>query len=175
MNRRSGLRARIWAALAACALFAGIASGADNATLTTPVDLHADGLLARARGKPLVLMFSLPACQYCAVVRRNYLLPLTRSARAADRFVVRELELTGALPLAGFGGEKTSGSALAARYGVHVAPTVVMLDRDGKLLAPPLVGGDVAGMYGAYLDRALDEAQTSLATAAQARAADRKP
>ena len=67
------------------------------------------------------------------VVRRNYLAPLTRMPREADRLVVRELELTGTAPLAGFRGEQTNGSLLAARYGLRVAPAVVMLDREGKL------------------------------------------
>lgn len=50
-----------------------------------------------------------------------------------------------------------------------------MLDRDGKLLTAPLLGGDVAGMCGAYLDRALDEARAKLAGAALLRSIDPKP
>lgn len=150
----------IWLASGAQATQA--AQAADSAALTTPIDLHADGVLANAGGKPLVLLFSLPQCPYCLVVRRNYLLPLTRLPRAADRPVVRELSLTDAAPLAGFHGEASSGKALAAHYDVRVAPTVLMLDLDGNLLAPPLAGGDVAGMYGAYLERALDEAQAAM-------------
>ncbi len=159
--------ARLLAALAACALLAAEAGA--GALLAAPADLRADGALAAARGAPLVLMFSLPECQYCLVVRRNYLAPLTRAPREADRLVVRELDLTGTTPLAGFKGEQVSGSALAARYGLQVAPAVVMLDRHGNLLAPPLLGGDVSGMYGAYLDRSLEEARAKLA------AAGRKP
>jgi thioredoxin-related protein len=138
------------------------AAGADGATLAAPIDLHADGAVAAARGRPLIVLFSLPDCHYCEVVRRNYLAPLAALPHEAQRPVVRELELTATAPIAGFRGDKTSGAALASKYGVRFAPTVVMLDRDGVLLAPPLVGGDVAGMYGAYLDRALGEAQAKL-------------
>lgn len=166
---------RLLAALAICGAFAGSAEAGDGAALAAPLDLRADGALAATRGSPLVVFFSLPECQYCAVVRRNYLAPLTRAPRAADRLVVRELELTSPATLAGFHGERTSGSLLAARYGLAVAPSVVMLDRDGKLLAAPLLGGDVAGMYGAYLDRALDEARAKLAGAATARSTDPQP
>jgi hypothetical protein len=77
--------------------------------------------------------------------------------------------------LAGFQGERTSAKVLAARYGLRVAPAVVMLDREGRLLAPPLLGGDVAGMYGAYLDRTLDEARAKLAGAASVRTIDAQP
>lgn len=156
------MRTGAWllATLAACAWLA--AEAAAGPLLAAPTDLRADSALAGARGMPLVLMFSLPDCQFCLVVRRNYLAPLTRVPREADRLVVRELDLTATAPLTGFKGERTSGSALAARYGLKVAPAVVMLDRNGALLAPPLLGGDVSGMYGAYLDRSLDEARTAL-------------
>jgi hypothetical protein len=163
------------AALAICGAFAGSAEAAASAVLAAPADLRADGALAATRSSPLIVLFSLPGCQYCTVVRRNYLAPLTRLPREADRFVVRELELTGTAPLAGFHGEQTNGSMLAARYGLRVAPAVVMLDREGKLLAAPLLGGDVAGMYGAYLDRALDEARAKLAGAAAVRSIDPQP
>ncbi len=162
------------AALAACAAITGGAYAADAAALATPTDLGTDGAHAATHGNPLVILFSLPECCYCAVVRRNDLAPLTRMPRAADRLVVRELELTGTTPLAGFHGEQVRPSELAARYGVKVAPTVVLLDRDGRLLAAPLAGGDVAGMYGAYLDRALDEARASLAQPNAVRATDPK-
>ena len=166
---------RTLAAVTICAVFASTAEAAASAALAAPVDLRSDGALAATRGNPLVVLFSLPQCPYCVVVRRNYLAPLTRMPREADRLVVRELELTGTAPLAGFHGEKTNGSKLAARYGLHVAPAVVMLDPDGRLLAPPLLGGDVAGMYGAYLDQALDEARAKLASSVSARPIDSKP
>ncbi len=160
------------AALAICGAIAGSAEAAASPALAAPTDLRADGALAAKHGNPLIVLFSLPGCQYCAVVRRNYLAPLTRMPREADRLVVRELELTSTAPLAGFHGEQTNGSKLAARYGLAVAPSVVMLDREGKLLAAPLPGGDIAGMYGAYLDRALDEARARLAGAASLRSID---
>ena len=175
-RRRPGRYAvRALAALATSAVFACSVEAAASVALTAPVDLRADGALAATRGNPLIVLFSLPLCQHCAVVRRNYLAPLTRMPREADRFVVRELELNGIAPLVGFYGEKTNGSALAARYGLRVAPVVVMFDREGKLLAPPLIGGDIAGMYGAYLAGAIDEARAELATSASARPIDRIP
>jgi hypothetical protein len=125
--------------------------------------LQHDGREATQRGKAIVMLFSLPGCRYCEVVRRNYLAPLARQAGSADRYLVRELEMASKARLAGFHGERTSASALAQHYGVRVAPTVVLLDGAGNLLAPPLVGGDVSGMYGAYLDSALAEAAAKLA------------
>jgi len=172
-SAKDGLHAL--AALAICAVFAGSSEAATGPGLASPVDLRADGALASTRGNPLIVLFSLPECQYCVAVRRNYLAPLARMPREADRLVVRELELTGTTPLEGFHGERTNGGMLAARYGLRVAPAVVMLGPDGSLLAAPLLGGDVAGMYGAYLDQALNEARAKLAASVSTRPIDPKP
>jgi hypothetical protein len=40
---------------------------------------------------------------------------------------------------------------------------VLFVDGSGKALAPPLVGGDTAGMYGAYLDNRLAASRAQLA------------
>lgn len=154
-------------AAGAFALFHASAAAAAP-VLAAATDLRAEARLAAKRGEPLVLLFSLPDCRYCAVVRQNYLAPLARAAHPGGPMVVRELGLIETAVIGGFGGDKTSGSALAARYGIHAAPTVVMVGIDGKLLAPPLVGGDVAGMYGAYLDGALEQARAAVPASAAA-------
>lgn len=154
------------AALGVCAVLAAGAAAHERPAAGALPELRAEAMLAVRGGKPLVVLFSLPDCPYCVVVRNNYLMPLTRAPREADRLVVRELTLTGNAPLAGFRGEPSSAGELAAQYGLRVAPAVVVVDGNGALLAPPLIGGDVAGMYGAYLDRVLDEARARLAARA---------
>ena len=131
--------------------------------LPAVLDLARDGRGAAQRGVPVVILFSLPNCTYCAVVRRNYLVPLTQEGAVRERPVVRETDMASATPLRGFGNEPSSGKELAARYKIRVAPSVLVLDGRGRLLAPVLEGGDVAGMYGAYLDAALAAAHSALA------------
>jgi hypothetical protein len=133
-------------------------------------DLRADGAEAAARGVPVVLLFSLPECSYCLVVRRNYLLPLQRDLAPARRPVVRELQLDDTAALRGFDGAPTSAKELAARYHARFAPTVVLVDDSGALLAAPIVGGDTTGLYGGYLDNALAEAVRRLASRAGGKA-----
>ncbi|NHZ92657.1 hypothetical protein F2P45_27150 [Massilia sp. CCM 8733] len=151
------------ALLAVLALLGTDSMAAGEQALAAPRDLAADAALAAQRGQPLLLLFSLPGCGYCDVVRRNYLLPLTRDDDERTRPVVREVGLAGATPFTGLNRETVSGAALAARYQVRIAPTVLLLDAHGALLAPPLTGGDVSGMYGAYLDEALAQAQRKIA------------
>jgi thioredoxin-related protein len=149
---------RLLAALTAWAVLLAVPAQAGEA-IAPAFDLHADSALAHRQGKPLLLFFSLHGCQYCEVVRRNYLAPLLRDASPP---VLREADITSEQPITGIDGRPTSPKELAAHYHVRVAPTVLLLDGRGELLAPPLVGGDTSGMYGAYLDSALEEAARRL-------------
>lgn len=144
------------------------AQAARAALLAAPVDLHADGEQAMARGKPLIILFSFPGCVYCKVVRQNYLLPLVRDLPVRQQPVVREVEINSGVNLIGFNRERLTQQALAQQYKVRVAPTVLFVDGAGKLLAPAIIGGDTAGLYGGYLDNAFAESETKLNKRARA-------
>ncbi|HJV85283.1 MAG TPA: thioredoxin fold domain-containing protein [Noviherbaspirillum sp.] len=144
---------------------ASSATASNAGMLPAPVDLGQDGRIAGMRSKPLVVMFSLPGCSFCNVVRRNYLAPLLRDLPESQRPVIREVEVNGSDTLFDFKHERISQNAFAQRYGVRFAPTVIMLDRAGNLLTAPIVGGDTAGLYGGYLDNAFAEAGRKLAAA----------
>lgn len=128
-------------------------------------DLQQSAGAAQAEGQPLLLMFSLPDCAYCKVVRRNYLLPLLRGA-STDRVQIRELNLSGRQAIRDFDGTVTTPAAVARRYQVRVAPTLVFVDGHGQMLVEPLVGGDHA-FYDAYLERAVEASRRALASRAR--------
>jgi hypothetical protein len=128
-------------------------------------NLARDGTLALQRGVPLVILFSLPGCTYCETVRRNYLLPLSKDGKGVNGPLVREADMASTVPLRGIDGEASSGRGLAKQYGIRVAPSVLLIDGRGRRLAPVLEGGDVAGMYGAYLEDRLAEARRALGEA----------
>ena len=123
-------------------------------------DLRSESAQALQAGKPLVLMFSLPECPYCKVVRRNYLLPMIREA-GNDPPQIRELSMRGRQAIKDFDGTVTTPTAIANRYGVKVAPTLVFVNASGEMLTEPLVGGDNQ-FFSVYLDRAFEEAGTRL-------------
>lgn len=146
----------------------GLASAAGRmppapALLQPPADLAADASLAATRGVPVIILFSLPGCHYCDVVRQNYLVPMQRDLPERQRPVIREVQINGGATFAGFGRDATTHAAFARRYGVRFAPTVVLLDGSGNILTPPIVGGDTTGLYGGYLDNAFGEAARKLA------------
>jgi thioredoxin-related protein len=135
-----------------------VQSQSHDEMLPAPHNLQQEAAQAHSERKAFLLMFSVPGCSYCRVVRRNYLMPLLRDAAPADRPVIREVQITSRESLTGFDGKPTTQSALATHYGVQVAPTVIVVNARGELLADPIVGGDNNGFYSAYLDRALEAA-----------------
>ncbi len=125
-------------------------------------DLRADGIAAARTGNPLLLFFTLPDCAYCHAVRQHYLAPLARGD-GGQRHVVREIVIDGKRKAAGLDGKAATHRELARHFKARFGPTVLFVDASGKALAPPLIGGDTAGMYGAYLDERLAAAKAQLA------------
>jgi thioredoxin-related protein len=123
-------------------------------------NLQRAGAAAQVAGEPLVLMFSLPDCGYCKVVRRNYLLPMLRDGHIPQP-QIRELTMTGREAITDFDGTVTTPAALAKRYQVSVAPTLVFLNAAGDLLVEPMVGGEHA-FYDAMLERAFEASRRKL-------------
>lgn len=126
--------------------------------LPMPASLAVELAAAQGRGRALVVMFSIPGCPWCKLVRQSYLAPL----RAEGQPVV-EVDMQGSSPLAGFDGAATTGSEVARALHVRVAPTVLFIGRGGRELAHRLPGVPLPDFYGAYLQERLDAANHAAA------------
>lgn len=147
----------------------------DPAFIPPPIDLKRDAAQAVREGKPVVILFTLPGCRFCHVVRQNYLVPLLRDSTLVGRPIIREVEISSAQSFSGFQGETTSHSRFAQAFNIRFAPTVLFLGPSGHLLAEPIVGGDTAGLYGGYLDNAYIEATKKMSALRQANIKGGKP
>ena len=157
---------------------AGVAITATvSATVSVPPlnDLARDAKQSRREGKPLVLFFSLPDCAYCKVVRQNYLLPLLRNRDVRQRPLIREVDITSMQGVKNFNRTLTTQRDVAQRFNVHVAPTVLFIDGNGNLLAAAIIGGDIAGLYGGYLDNTFAESAKKLSAGRLNNKKERKP
>ncbi|RJF91769.1 thioredoxin family protein [Noviherbaspirillum saxi] len=126
-------------------------------------DLRQDVVQAQHEGKPVIVFFTMPDCSYCHVIRQNYLAPLLKAADRNARPIIREVDLTSLQSLLRLDGERMTHKALSTSYHIRFAPTVIFLGAQGQQLAEPLVGGDTAGMYGAYFDQRLSTASQKMA------------
>ena len=135
------------------------ASGAEVSAMPRvphTTDLRADAALARQRGVPLLVMFSLKDCPYCMVVREEFLDPMRRNRDYDSKVLMRILDMEAGY-VTDFDGRRVEADALAVRYGASVAPTVVLVDHQGKMLSERLLGLTTPDFYGGYLDAAIDE------------------
>ncbi len=157
-------RARRRFLLACASAFAGAAFPAPHAAIPLATDLQADGRLSRARREPIVILFSLPGCPYCEIVRRSHLNPMLRDPAQAGRAIIRQIDVGADLRITGFKGERTTHEAIARAHEVRSAPVVAFWDGAGLPVADPLMGMLLADFYAAYLDAALETARSRLAT-----------
>ncbi|HMV17724.1 MAG TPA: hypothetical protein PLN96_10000 [Zoogloea sp.] len=139
---------RIFAAILLGVVVPAVA-GKGSAALSS--DLHEPD--ARRDDLLYVVLFSLPECPYCVAVRQAYLPALPEDPRFRERVRIREVRIGDPRTLSGFDGAPVSHAALAKRYGVKFAPTVLFLDAAGQPRAEPLLGGDSVGLYGGYLEK----------------------
>lgn len=120
-------------------------------------DLQAVGQEARVRKLPILIMFSMRDCQYCDVVREEFLKPMLRSGDYVDRVIMLELYSDSHAQLRDFNGQLISANRLIQRYKAGFAPTVVFLDSQGNEQAERLIGITTRDFYGGFLDEAIDE------------------
>lgn len=124
---------------------------ATAASLPSAVSLAHELSGALAAGRALVVMVSLDGCPFCRVVRDSYLAPLVRETGQP----VVQLDMRSAAVLRDFEGRETTHGDLVRALGVKIAPTVLFIGREGREIAPRLVGASVPDFYGAYLEERL--------------------
>lgn len=131
---------------------------------TVPPLTHwaADAAAAARTGKPVVLYVSRSDCTFCRRFEQEVLAPLVKSARFADEVIYRELVMDAPGAITDLDGTAITRSQLAARYGVHVSPTLLFLDGNGAMLARPRVGYDGNEFFSFYLERAIAQAISRL-------------
>jgi hypothetical protein len=120
----------------------------------------ADAKIARAKSLPIVVLFSLPGCPHCEVIRRSHLRPLGNEVPL--RATVRQVDVDSDRQMVDFQGTITTHRAFASGQRIKLTPVVTFSGPDGEALAEPLVGALLADFYGAYLENALAMAAQQL-------------
>jgi thiol-disulfide isomerase/thioredoxin len=120
----------------------------------------ADAKIARAKSLPIVVLFSLPGCPHCEVIRRSHLRPLSNEVPL--RATVRQIDIDSGREMIDFQGAITTHRAFASSQRIKLTPVVAFFDPGGAARAEPLVGALLADFYGAYLENALTMATQQL-------------
>ncbi len=135
---------------------AGAASPLDE--ISTATDLTREAVVAQNRKVPILILFTSPKCAYCERVKQEFLLPMQRNPEYADKVILRQIEFRDRSRLVDFSGKVTTAARFSQQQKVRLTPTIKLFDAAGNSLIEPLVGLTTADLYGAFLDRAIDEA-----------------
>ncbi len=95
-------------------------------------------------------------CPYCAVARRDYLVPLLSDAKWKDRVLIREIEVDRSTTLRDFNGAATTHRAFARKHGASRVPSLLVFDADGQPVAAPITGLLADDFYRLYIEQALE-------------------
>ena len=139
-----------------------VAGSSQRHSIPVSNDLQADAALARKNKLPILIMFGADDCEYCERLEEAVLNPMVVSGEYNNKIILRKVMVEGYGSLRDFSGVSVKASEFADRYDVKVTPTVVIVDGEGKPLAPKILGLNSIDFYGAYLDQAIDLSYASL-------------
>jgi thioredoxin-related protein len=125
-------------------------------------DLAADAAASARNKVPIFLFLDRYDCPYCKQALAQFVVPMSKEPPWRDRAIFRQVEIDQPLPLVDFDGSATTHRAFAARYRVSLTPTVVVVDRTGRIVGGPVVGLLTADFYASYLESAIDAGRKKL-------------
>jgi len=111
---------------------------------------------ARAKRVPVLIAFMQESCPYCAVARRDFLLPLQSDPQWQHRVLIREIDVDRNTALRDFSGAATTHRAFARGHDARRVPTLIVFDADGNRVGPPIIGLLTADFYRLYIEQGIE-------------------
>jgi len=127
-----------------------------GAQLQPADDLAQAAAEARSRRTPVLIAFMEQSCPYCAVARRDYLLPLQTDPKWKTRVLIREIEVDRSTAMRDFAGTATTHREYARSLEIKRVPTLIVFDADGQRVAPPITGLLADDFYRLYIEQAIE-------------------
>ena len=120
-------------------------------------DLHGLGRESDLRKIPVVLFFSSVNCEYCELVRDEFLNHLSTHPAFMNKLLLREVRMDSIRPLLDFSRQSISHAAFTEQRAIELVPTIQFTDGVGDILVEDIVGVTTLGFYGAYLEQAIEQ------------------
>jgi thioredoxin-related protein len=136
---------------------------ADPAALPQADDLQQLGKTAEKKHIPILLLVSQFHCDFCERMKREVLYPMQLSGVYADQVLMRELLIDAGEMVTDFQGHRQPSNAFSAHYNVHVTPTLLFLDGQGKEVAERILGINTVDYLSLYIEEAIETASQNMA------------
>jgi thioredoxin-related protein len=111
---------------------------------------------ARSKRVPILVAFMQQSCPYCAIARRDYLLPLQADPQWRHRVLIREVDVDRNTPLRDFTGAATTQRAFARTHEARRVPTLIFFDADGNRVGQPIIGLLSEDFYRLYIEQGIE-------------------
>ena len=120
-------------------------------------DLHGLGRESGLRKVPVVLFFSSVHCEYCDLVRDEFLNYLSTDPAFMNKLLLREVRMDSNHPLLDFSRQSITHATFTEQRVIELVPTIQFTDGVGDILVEDIVGVTTLGFYGAYLEQAIEQ------------------
>ena len=125
-------------------------------TLKEGSDLLNDGQESSEKQIPVLLFFSMQHCPFCMEVEEDYLKPLLRNSEYRGKVLIRKIRIDDSKLVRDFKGEERDAGEFSEQYNVSMVPTLVLVNSNGKKIAPAIIGIRNSHYYSSELDDAID-------------------
>ena len=143
-------------------VLAGTIASTAQGELSMAYDLHGLGRQSDTRKIPVVLFFSSEHCEYCDLVRDEFLKHLATEPTFVNRLLLREVRMNSVLPLLDFGRQSITHATFTEQRAIAFVPTIQFTDGAGDILVEDIVGVATPEFYGAYLEQAIEQSLNTL-------------
>ena len=111
----------------------------------------------KQENRGLVLMLHAEHCTYCQQMDEEILSPMVLSGEYDKRVFIRKLQIDEARDVIDFSGKTVEPSDISLQYNAMLTPTLVFLNYQGKEVVKQMVGINTIELFGAYLDKEIDD------------------
>ena len=125
-------------------------------------DLHNLGRNSNMQKIPVVLFFSSEYCEYCDLVRDEFLNHLVTDPAFENRLLLREVRMNSDRSLVDFGKHSITHAAFTEQRAISFTPTIQFTDGAGDILVEDIVGMATLEFYGIYLEQAIEQSINTL-------------
>lgn len=125
-------------------------------------NLHGLGRESNLRKIPVVLFFSSEYCEYCDLVRDEFLNHLSTDPVFMNKLLLREVRMGSNRPLLDFSRQSITHATFTEQRAIELVPTIQFTDGVGDILVEDIVGVTTLGFYGAYLEQAIEQSLNTL-------------
>lgn len=121
-------------------------------------NLQAISTLAAEKNLPVMMFFAAEDCEFCDALEADYLGAMSLAAEYSDKVIIRKVMIDSYDNIYDFKGKNVSAEDFSSQFKVRVTPTLMLVNHRGDELTKKIIGYNRSGLFGAYLDDAIDTA-----------------